>query len=53
MKLRTNLIKKLCEVSIDDDVKFILKDIEPLSRNKRREILLMWGNCEEVNKEIG
>ena len=45
------MIKKLCEVDTNDDTNNILKGIEPLLRNKRREILLMGGNYEEVNKE--
>lgn len=51
-KIRENIIKKLCEVSSDEDLQDIIKGIEPLLRNKRRHILWMGGNYEEVNKEI-
>ena len=41
------MVKKLCLINSET----ILKGIEPLLRNKKREILLMGGNYEEVNKE--
>ena len=46
------MIKKLCIINNDDDLKTILKGIEPMLRNKKREILLMGGNYEEVKLEI-
>ena len=46
-KLRENLINKMCEVNSKEDMDRIMKGIEPLLRNKRREILLMGGNYEE------
>lgn len=46
------MINKLCEVNSKEDMDKILKGIEPLLRNKRREILLMGGNYEDVRKEI-
>ena len=49
--IRENLINKLCEVNSDEDMHNIMKGIEPLLRNKRRDILLMGGNYEKVNKE--
>ena len=45
------MINKLCKVDSKEDSYIILKGIEPLLRNKRRVILLMGGNYEEVNKE--
>ena len=46
------MIKKLCIVNNDVDLENILKGIAPLLRNKKRAILLMGGNYEEVNVEI-
>ena len=46
------MIKKLWIVNSDEDLEGILKGIEPLLRNKKRSILLMGGNYEEVNMEI-
>ena len=51
-KLRELMITKLCEVKSKEDLDIILKGIEPLLRNKRRAILLMGGNYEDVRKEI-
>ena len=51
-KLRDSMINKLCEVNSKEDMDIILKGTEPLPRNKRREIILMGGNYEEVKKEI-
>ena len=45
------MIKKLCIVNNDEDLEIILKGIEPLLRNKKREILLMGGSYEEVKME--
>ena len=45
------MIKKLCEVKSDENMQDIIQGIEPLVRNKRRDIILMGGNYEEVNKE--
>ena len=50
-KIRINMVKKICIVNSDEDVEEILKGIEPLLRNKKRSILLMGGNYEEVNME--
>lgn len=46
------MIHKLCEVNNDEHLESIVKGIEHLLRNKRRTILIMRGNYEEVNKEI-
>ena len=43
--------KKLCIINSDDDLETILKGIEHLLRNKKRAILLMGGNYEEVRME--
>ena len=51
-QMRINMMKKLCIVSNDEEVEEILKGIEPLLRNKKRSILLMGGNYEEVKMEI-
>ena len=51
-KIRINMIKKFCVVNNDEDIENILKGIEPLLRNKKREILIMGGNYEEVKMEI-
>ena len=45
------MINKLCETKSKEELDRILKGIEPLPRNKRREILLMGGNYEDVRKE--
>ena len=50
-KIRLNMVNKLCLVNNDEEIIVILKGIEPLLRNKKRSILLMGGNYEEVNKE--
>ena len=50
-KIRINMVKKICIENTDEDVEAILKGIEPLLRNKKRSILLMGGNYEEVNME--
>ena len=50
-KIRENMIKKLCKVNNDEDLQDILNGIEPLLQNKRRHILLMGENYEEVNNE--
>lgn len=42
-KLRENLVQKLCEVDTKEGIERILKAIEPFSRNKRKESLLMGG----------
>ena len=36
---------------MDDEVEIILEGIAPSLKNKKRLILLMGGNYEEVNKE--
>ena len=45
------MIKKLCIVNLEEDIEEILKGTTPLLRNKKRSILLMGGNYEEVNME--
>ena len=45
------MIKKLRIINNDDDLETTLKGIEPLLRNKKRAILLMGGNYEEVTIE--
>ena len=47
--IRVNMIKKLCVVNNDEDIENILKGIASFLRNKKRAILLMGGNYEEVN----
>ena len=50
-QIRMNMVRKLCSVNNEEDIKEILKGIAPLLRHKKRSILLMGGNYEEVNKE--
>ena len=50
-QIRINMVKKLCIVNKEEELKEILKGIVPLLRNKKRSILLMGGNYEEVNME--
>ena len=50
-KIRVDLVRKLCIINNDEDLETILKGIEPLLRNKKREILIMGGNYEEVKME--
>ena len=45
------MVKKLCIINNDEDLDTILKGIEPLLRFKKREILIMGGNYEEVKME--
>ena len=40
-KIRVDIIRKLCIINNDEDLDTILKGIEPLLRNKKREILIM------------
>lgn len=49
--MRITMINKLCDVDSKEELDRILKGIEPLIRNKRREIILMGGKCEDVRKE--
>ena len=51
-QMRINMVKKLCIINNDEELKEVLKGIEPLLRNKKRSILLMGGNYEEVKMEI-
>ena len=51
-KIRIDMVKKLCIINNDEDLDTILKGIEPLLRNKKREILIMGGKYEEVKMEI-
>ena len=50
-KIRIDMVKKLCIINSDEDLDTILQGIEPLLRNKKREILIMGGNYEEVRME--
>ena len=50
-QMRINMVNKLCIVNNDEELEEILKGIEPLLRNKKRSILLMGGNYEEVRME--
>ena len=50
-KIRINMVKKLCIVNNQEELEEILKGIAPLLWNKKRSILLMGGNYEEVNME--
>ena len=45
------MVKKLCIINNEEEITFFLKGIAPLLRNKKRSILLMGGNYEEVNVE--
>ena len=49
--MRINMIKKLCIINNAEDLETILKGIEPMLKNKKRGILLMGGNYEEVKME--
>ena len=46
------MVKKMCIVNNDEEMEEILKGIEPLLRNKKRSILLMGCNYEELKMEI-
>ena len=48
-EIRINMIKKLCFVNKDGKLEEILKSIAPLLRYKKRSILLIGRNYEEVN----
>ena len=50
-QMRINMVKKLCIINNDDVLQIFLKGIKPLLRNKKRAILLMGGNYEEVKIE--
>ena len=50
-KIRINMVKNLCSVNNEEEIIVILKGIEPFLRNKKRYILLIGGNYEDVNKE--
>ena len=45
------MVRKLCSINNEEDIKEILKGIKPLLRHKKRLILIMGGNYEEVNKK--
>ena len=51
IRLREELVKKLCDMPKEVVFVSILKGIEPLLWNKRRAILLMGGDYEEIRKE--
>ena len=50
-KIRIDMVRKLCIINNDEDLDTILKGIQSLLRNKKREILIMGGNYEEVRME--
>ena len=50
-KIRINMVKKLCTINNEEELIEILKGMAPVLRNKRRSILLMGGNYEEINVE--
>ena len=50
MNMRIIMINKLCDVDSNEEYDTIFKGIEPLLRKKRREILLMGDNYEDVRK---
>ena len=50
-KIRINMAKKLCFVNNEEEIIEVLKGIAPFLRHKKRSILLMGENYEEVNKE--
>lgn len=45
------MINKLCDFDSKEESNRILKAIESFLREKRREIILMGGNYEDVRKE--
>ena len=45
--IRERVIRNLCEIVIEEHFEKIMRNIEPLPRNKTREILIMGGNYEE------
>ena len=45
-QIRMNMVRKLCSINNEEDIKEILKGIAPLLRHKKRSILLMGGNYE-------
>lgn len=49
-KIRQNYVRKLCDIKNEDHFKDILKDLNTHLRMKKRTILIMGGNYEEVNK---
>ena len=51
-KMRINMVKKMCIINNDEEMEVILKGIEPFLNNKKRSILLMGSNYEEVKMEI-
>ena len=50
-KIRMNMVRKISIVNNEEEIIEILKGIAPLLRHKKRSILLMGGNYEEVNME--
>ena len=49
--MRITSINKSCDVGSKEELDKFLKGIEPLPRKKRRAILLMGSNYEEVRQE--
>ena len=51
-QMRINMVKKMSIINNDEEMEEILKGFEPILRNKKRSILLMGGNYEEVKIKI-
>lgn len=49
--IRERFVRKLCEIKDEEHFKEIMKNISTHLRKKRRTILIMGGNYEEINKE--
>ena len=49
--MRERIVRKLCEVENEEKFESIMKTSKSFLRNKTREILIMGGNYEELNKE--
>lgn len=49
--IRENYVRKLCEIKDEENFKEIMKNLNTHLRMKRRTILIMGGNYEEINKE--
>ena len=45
------MVRKLCTIDSEEDIKEILKGISQSPRHKKISILIMGENYEEVNKE--
>ena len=49
-QIRINMVRNLCILNNEEDIKEILKGIAPLLRCKKISILIMGGNYVEVNQ---